>query len=135
MSALKAPHTTVSEACPDDVGFVWWTEEWFPARIVQDDDDELFCVALTCDGSEWLPIGSDDGDPVGSMPWFQISAPPYDADEAKPITHMLTWTDADARWTFSWRMSAAEGNAISKKISWTLHEQLEVSKAEKLSDA
>lgn len=134
MSAPLTPaHTTVGEAEPGSAGWIWFEGQWYLAQAV--DHDHGLMIEIIGNGEfENLSLSVDDRQ-IKDLPWLDISRPPYDGDEAKPITHMLTWTDPHARWTYSWRMGEDEGGAISKKISGLLHELLDAGKAEKQGDA
>ncbi|MEN6306005.1 MAG: hypothetical protein ABFD96_24990, partial [Armatimonadia bacterium] len=95
VGCFKPLHCRVADACVGDVGWVWWMGEWCPARILEDGDD-TFCVVLMPDGSEWLPVGASDSDPVACMPWFEVSQPTYELDgDPTSVTHTLTYRDGD----------------------------------------
>lgn len=132
-TSLTPIHTSVGEVNPGDAGWVWLEGLWCLAQAVEHDHG-LMLEIIGNGEFENLSISVDDRQ-IKDLPWLDISRPPYDGDEAKPITHMLQWTDPQARWTLSWRMGEEEGSAISKKITEVLHQSLEQSKAEKLGSS
>jgi hypothetical protein len=91
-------------------------DEWVPARILKD-NDEVFCVCLMPDGSEWLRIGPNEDDPVSRMPWFEIHTPPYEigGDDAV-VTSSVTYRDGCGSWTYSWRMPLEGSYKVSQSI-------------------
>ena len=133
MSDLTPIHTSVGEVNPGDAGWIWFEGLWCLAQAVEHDHG-LMLEIIGNGEFENLSISVDDRQ-IKDLPWLHISRPPYDGDKAKPITHMLAWTDAQRRWRLSWRMGEKEGNAISKEITGLLHQLLDASKAEKLGDA
>ena len=110
---LKPMHVTVAEAAIGDVGFVWWMDEWFIARITED-GDKTFAVVMTGDGAEWLDTADDR---VASMPWYEVSRPTYELDDDPlAVTSTLTYRDGDGSWTLSWQMPLDQCDEVSRQI-------------------
>lgn len=110
---LKPMHVTVADAAPGDVGFVWWMDEWFIARITED-GDQTFAVVMTGDGAEWLDTAVAS---VASMPWYEVSRPTYELDgDPLAVTSTLTYRDGDGSWTLSWQMPLDQCDEVSRQI-------------------
>jgi hypothetical protein len=110
---FKPMHVTVAEAAPGDVGFVWWMDEWFIARIIED-GDKTFAVVLLGDGSEWLDTAIES---VASMPWYEVSHPTYELNgDPLAVTSTLTYRDGAGSWTLSWQMPLDQCGTISRSV-------------------
>jgi hypothetical protein len=110
---FKPMHVTVAEAVPGDVGFVWWIDDWFIARIIED-GDKTFAVLLRSDGSEWLDTAIES---VASMPWYEVSHPTYELNgDPLAVTSTLTYRDGAGSWTLSWQMPLDQCGTISRSV-------------------
>jgi hypothetical protein len=123
---FKPMHVTVAEAAPGDVGFVWWMDEWFIARIIED-GDKTFAVVLLGDGSEWLDTAIES---VASMPWYEVSHPTYELNgDPLAVTSTLTYRDGAGSWTLSWQMPLDQCGAISRSVYDLASKMLKTEKA------
>lgn len=123
---LKPMHGTVADAAIGDVGFVWWMDEWFIARITED-GDKTFAVVMTGDGTEWLDTAVER---VASMPWYEVNRPTYELDgDPLAVTSTLTYRDGDGSWTMSWQMPLDQCDEVSRSIHRHLMAKLDEAKS------
>ncbi len=122
MSEFKPLHTTLSEATEGDCGWLWYEGEWRLGRVSYGDEETdglLYVDILLDDNSGWYEV-----EPLASLPWMPISAPPYEGDE-KPCTHAVTIQDRRATCVISWSMNETDGKKSVQRVSDYIHAMLQ----------
>jgi hypothetical protein len=111
---LTQLHRRVRDAVPGDMGWIWHSGDWQPARLL---DGGVINILL--DGTvEILSIYRHPGS-IADAPWKELIRPPYEpSDETDPpTTHMLTFEHDSKSWSMSWTMDDETGDRISRSIS------------------